>query len=340
MIMEGCSNCFSDLELKAFVSSSSVIGDCSICGTKQSSLLDLNELLSFFQELIDNFNRSPNGDSLKNKLQGNWSLFLNHDVSAKILNYILPKLDTEITSSEDNVDYREDILENIRYWEILKHDLVWNRRYISDISKLEELGWDSYFNTQFELSQTNTLYRARIHHSGGQEPFPAIEMLSPPPKIATGGRANPPGIPYLYLSDDIDTVLYEVRASYLDELSVGVFKLKDGIGPMKIVDFIENTPIFQPNRVNVTIKSRLLRNIISTDLSKPMRRYDTELEYIPTQFICEYIKIFTGASGIRFRSSVHPAGNNFVIFDQSVMECSQVFKRRISRLDLKSVQID
>ncbi len=53
---------------------------------------------------------------------------------------------------------------------------------------------------------------------------------------------------------------------------------------------------------------------ISIDLSKPMRRYDNEIEYIPTQFICEFIKVFTGASGIKFSSSLHPSGNNFVIF--------------------------
>ena len=169
--------------------------------------------------------------------------------------------------------------------------------------------------------------------------FQNDEMFCPPAKIAMGGRANPPGIPYLYLSDDPDTVLYEVRAAYLDELSFGVFKLKDLIGATKIVDFTENTSLFQPGKVNETIKSRLLREIISTDLSKPMRRYDSELEYVPTQFICEYIKIFTGANGIRFKSSVHPKGNNLVIFDQTMMECIEVKLKKITRLNLQSTDV-
>ena len=148
--------------------------------------------------------------------------------------------------------------------------------------------------------------------------------MCPPKHLTTGGRANPSGIPYLYLSDNAETVLYEVRAAYLDELTIGVFKLEDHIGSIKIVDFTEDTSLFQPGKVNETIKGRLLRSIISRDLSKPMRRYDSDIEYVATQFICEFIKIFTGASGIRFSSSLHPSGTNLVIFDQALMTCTKV----------------
>jgi hypothetical protein len=88
------------------------------------------------------------------------------------------------------------------------------------------------------------------------------------------------------------------------------------------------------------IKSKLLRDRISRDLSKPMRRYDTEIEYIPTQFICEYIKIYTGASGIRFSSSLDREGNNLVIFDQSTMQCSHVILKKVNNLDLGAIEIN
>lgn len=68
-----------------------------------------------------------------------------------------------------------------------------------------------------------------------------------------------------------------------------------------------------------------------------MRRYDTDIEYIPTQFICEFIKIFTGASGIRFNSSLHPIGNNIVMFDLQKMECTNVQLKKINKVDLESV---
>jgi hypothetical protein len=95
-------------------------------------------------------------------------------------------------------------------------------------------------------------------------------------------------------------VVYEVRASYLDELSIGVFKAKSD-RKIEIVDFSEQDLLYQPDtNIDQIIESQLLRNVISDDLSKPMRRYDSKLEYISTQFICEFIKFNTAADGIYF----------------------------------------
>ena len=158
-------------------------------------------------------------------------------------------------------------------------------------------------------------------------------MFCPPAAYSTAGRANPSGIPYLYLSDNADTVLYEVRAAYLDEISIGTFEVKPTvISPVIISDFTESSTIFHPSRIGDKIKTTLLKQKISADLSKPMRRYDSELDYIPTQFICEFIKIYTGVHGIKFRSSLHATGNNFVIFDQELMTCTQVNQIRVNRV--------
>lgn len=68
------------------------------------------------------------------------------------------------------------------------------------------------------------------------------------------------------------------------------------------------------------------------DLSKPMRRFDSELDYIPTQFICEFIKVFTGVDGIKFASSLDSTGGNLVIFNQEVMSCTSSERVRITKL--------
>lgn len=65
-----------------------------------------------------------------------------------------------------------------------------------------------------------------------------------------------------------------------------------------------------------------------------MRRYDSELEYVPTQFICEFIKVYTGVHGIKFKSSLHAPGNNFVIFDKEIMECIEVNQVKIKSVDI------
>ena len=105
---------------------------------------------------------------------------------------------------------------------------------------------------------------------------------------------------FLYLSDNEETVLYEVRASYLDELSIGEFHLKQECKTVSIVDFTKDIMLFQSENVAKIIKARLLRDRISKELSKPMRRYDTDIEYIPTQFICEFIKILLAQAESNF----------------------------------------
>ena len=337
--MKVCPSCFIDKELKGFIQSSREIGTCDVCKSHNEALLDISELFDFFQELIDNFQLAETGEILINKIQKNWSFFVSNIVATRILNEVLPKLTTDILSSEDQVNYNEDIVENYQHWEVLKEELKWARRFISDIGYLEELGWDGFFNTQFELKPSDKLFRARVHHQSGLPAYKPNEMKCPEPILVDGGRANPQGIPYLYLSDNPETVLYEVRASYLDELSVASFCLEDRYGSVKIVDFTEEIPLFKPSEVNESIKAQLLRKMISQDLSKPMRRYDTDIEYIPTQFICEFIKVFTGASGIRFYSSLHPTGKNVVIFNQELMSCNEVVLQKINSLDLRSEEL-
>ena len=337
--MKICPDCIADKELKGFILSSTEIGNCEVCNKKAAPVIDIEELLDFFQELINNFEKSTDGVTLTSIIQDSWNFFTSDVDASKILNYLLPQLNTEITNSDNIVSYTKEIIENYSHWEILKDELKWSRRFFINIEDLEDLGWDGFFNTQYELKPKDELFRARLHHQSGLDAYETHEMYCPEPIKASGGRANPLGIPYLYFSDNAETVLYEVRASYLDELSIGLFYLKDKFGSIKIVDFTEETALFQPNKVNVTIKAKLLRERISKDLSKPMRRYDSEIDYIPTQFICEFIKVFTGASGIRFESSLHPNGKNIVIFDQDFMECKEVKLKKINNLNLTATNI-
>lgn len=338
--MDVCSNCFSDKELKGFIESFERTGNCSVCESKDVATIHMDELQDFFQELVDNYQLKDEGTAFRSKIQENWSFFSSHAVADKILNHVLPSLNTEIHSSQDSVEYVDDILDCVSYWEVLKEDIKWSQRFISNIEQLQEFGWDGFFNTQFLLSAKEKLYRARVHHESGLKAYPAEKMKSPPANRATAGRANPMGIPFLYLSDQAETVLYEVRASYLDELSIGTFVLSEDQETIRIVDFTEDTDLFSPESVNSTIKGRLLRDKISRDLSKPMRRYDSEIEYLPTQFICEFIKVFTGASGIRFASSLHPSGKNIVVFDQELMKCIEVKLHRIHRHRVEAIEMN
>jgi len=122
--MKVCSNCFSDKELKAFIISTYNIGKCDVCNSKNIPVLLIDELLDFFQELFDNFKKARAGDSLKAKIQGSWNFFSSHKVATKILNNVIPLISTKILNAEDLVEYSEDIISNVSYWEVLKDEFI------------------------------------------------------------------------------------------------------------------------------------------------------------------------------------------------------------------------
>lgn len=78
---------------------------------------------------------------------------------------------------------------------------------------------------------------------------------------------------------------------------------------------------------------------ISRDLSRPLPRYDSELEYIPTQFICEYIRFKIEADGIQFNSSLEKGGVNIVLFNRENIECIDVEVHQIDEVKMKSRRI-
>lgn len=329
-----CTQCFADKELVAFISSQAKYGDCDFCNSKNVACIAIEELYDFFHELLSHFKIAASGAMLKSMIQGNWSLFSSLGNAYKILNHILSNAQLPFAHADELVDFSDEILENVGYWSELKQRLVTKNRYITDVNYLtDELGWDGFFSSQIEVPKGQALYRARLHHNSGEPPFEADKMFCPPAATSTAGRANPSGIPYLYLSDNPNTVLYEIRAAYLDEVSIGTFEVKPSVTqPVLISDFTESSTIFHPSKIGDKIKATLLKQKISADLSKPMRRYDSELEYIPTQFICEFIKIYTGVKGIKFRSSLDVTGNNFVIFDQDLLTCTQVNQVKVRRV--------
>lgn len=333
-----CKNCFRDEELLAFISSQSRTDSCSFCGSKNIECIFIDELYDFFNELLSCFKKDSTGLSLCLIVQEKWTFFNSIYLSENILNHVIKNVKTNFRDSNDKVVFCDEILDNINYWDKLRIELIEKSRYITDIEYLtNELGWDSFFQSQIRLEFGKKLYRARVHHNISDSKYSNIEMFAPPKEMATAGRANPTGIPFLYLSDNEHTVLYEIRSSFLDEVSIGTFLLKSDVDDdVYISDFTETLSIFHPTKVRLRLTASLLKEKISNELSKPMRRYDSEIEYIPTQFICEFIKIFTNVKGIKFRSSLHADGNNFVIFQQDILECVKVEKVKVNKVEIDS----
>ncbi|GHT12524.1 hypothetical protein FACS189426_16020 [Bacteroidia bacterium] len=334
--MKVCSCCFNDQEIAQFIKTNSKEkGKCGYCSS-DSDLLDIDELADFFASLLSIYKEATDGMPLTQLVQKDWELFSNEQVDKKlVLGDILISINSSF-SIFSKATHIEEIKENVAFWDTLKYELKNKRRFLTDTEQIIDYGWDTFFNVFSTFDSSVNLFRARIHYNEEQEkPFFANAMGCP--KIAySEGRANPKGIPYLYLCKDIETTFYETRASYLDYISVGLFKvIKPNI--LKIVDFTKHLSPFN-NATNIIefSKGKILRDIISKDLSKPLHRFDSELEYIPTQFICEFIRYFYDIDGIQFFSSLKKGGVNVVLFSEDKITCNAVELHQISEIKINS----
>lgn len=330
--MKICKDCFFDEELRSEINANAVIDDiCDVCG-KQSKVMDFSEFYGFFTTLLELYSPSVNSNkTIVDIIQDEWHFFKDKDVAMVLLADVIQANNLGY-SIADFVDYTDDICIRVAVWDRLKTSVKEKSRFFTN---MDEFAQYNYLTAGKSLHVGQKLYRSRITPVG-QKKIKCDKMGCPPKELATAGRANPIGIPYLYLSDSAKTTYFEVRTVYLDKLSVGTFRIER---ELELVDFIYDVNLFLAYNDDTTslkeivIKKKII-DAISEDLSKPLRRYDSELEYVPTQLICEYCKRIVGADGISFESSLHKGGRNYVLFDDSSAKCIRVDSHEITKIDI------
>lgn len=332
-------NCFRDEEIRQFINtySSNIETNPYIHGD-ESFVIDFWELADFFSSLFSIYDTDSNGEPLFELIQADWDIF---DIKKNGIEIILQAIINELSHPFENSNIRvkhiSEIEDCLSYWALLKIELKSQKRFFSDIGSIIDYGWDTLFDVNSIIDKDIPLYRARIHNNmSDARPHNISNMGCPPTRLMTEGRANPIGIPFLYLAKEIETTFYEVRATFLDYISVGTFYVKDD-RTLKITDFTKRlSPFNNATDIVSFAKGKLLRDLISIDLSKPLHRFDSHLEYIPTQFICEFIRYFCNSDGIQFISSLKRDGVNFVLFDENNVECKFVKLHQIESLTIIS----
>lgn len=313
------------------------VSDDDICPytNQKSNYVELEECADTLTEFFRIFVESSDGVSLAALLRKDWDIFnFQLEGCESFINDVLDALEINLTS-ETLVAYRDDVSQSIRLWEELKEALMFKQRFfLPDRLDIIEDGWDTKLNASLQsIDERNVLYRARIHERGQLTAFPETEMSAPPPENTPDGRANPAGIPVLYLCQDVETAVHEARAILNDVLSIGIFTARSG-ERLKLVDFSTTPSIFN-DFSSISAGDALLMRYISRDLSTPMRRFSPKTEYIPTQFICEFIRERIGADGIRFRSSLRDGGINVVLFNPSKVSCIRTMSYIVNNYGLQ-----
>lgn len=155
-----------------------------------------------------------------------------------------------------------------------------------------------------------------------QEPMPVAhppERMKPRPRRGTEGRANPKGIPYLYLADDRDTAMAEVRPWVGASVSVAQFRVARDLRVLHVateqktkgrgiwISFEGRVEPSPPEREEAVWRA------IDTAFAQPIERGDDSADYVPTQVIAEWFR-HRGFDGIVYRSGLGP-GRNVALFD-------------------------
>ena len=346
-----CKDCFVDTEIIRRISSLGKQGNCSTCGSLNTFIYNTDEetnLDEIFDPLLEMFTIEedlpvdyPNSKKfhLADELKKNWKIFSNisdRSVLDIIINisrifwFRYPAIFTD----------RVGIIERYNKEYLVNHSLVktnnWND-FIGSVKNKNRFH-TTIINTEIikrycefikkRYSQGSIFYRGRISKS--ETGMAISEMGAPPPGLAKAGRANAEGISHLYLANDEKTTMHETRASAFDIITVGTFFLKQDIVVINFRDlesispFVDDFDILE-HAINIDHLKK-----INQEIARTLRRDDSPLDYIPTQYISDFIKSISSQNGeplyhgVEYKSTMNISGYNLAIFYPELFECTDV----------------
>jgi len=330
-----CAECFDDRGLRKYIvpSLNPTVGACSYCGSQNVNLVEPRQLADVFEILINVYEADPNGKPLVEWMKEDWQLFLHPamDVahSKELLGEILDDGEIVRRTFSPSATYKS---EGLVRWETLRDEMMYKNRWFLDVEldtdRLEQLL--DYLPADDLPEQW---YRARILR--GDTPYGIGEMGAPPKRVASHGRANPPGIPYLYLSSTPETAAAELRPHTGDVACVADFTIAP---PLNAVDLRNPRKLVSPFlladagaigqlRADIPFLERL-----GDELTRPVLPQGAPIDYIPSQYLCEFIKK-VGKDGVVYRSSVSE-GINLALFDPTKATGGNVSLYNITRVSV------
>lgn len=335
-----CNSCIQDEELDKLFRAVGVRDDCGYCDKEDVFVIEVSKLRSKIEPLLEHYKPVDDIDLFqsedKNFSKGNivdqinedWDDIFCSDDDEKLLKDILGKdsdnyeklfknnVLLELKFEEKN---RKRNIEREELWDTFKKEIKENFRYRRvESNEIEEFS-NLLKHLVVALPIETKLYRARISDESG---YNCNKMWAPDSNKSTAGRANPKGISYLYLSRDEVTTIYELRAVLHDYVTVGTFRTTGKIHVVKFRPVKKISPFLLSDvqLLDIIEYDSFIRNLM-TDLSKPNRRFDSDVDYIPTQYIVEMAKGLHGIEGVEFPSSMHADGRNIVLFDNEKVDC-------------------
>jgi len=336
-----CPNCFTHTFLREFISTASEKkGKCSFCSFKGNSpLYKPTALIDLFQPLFDLYIDEKSGRPLVELLQFDWKIF-SKAIETKEQAQLISKIAGVRGLSSKR--FTSTLVPNNEYlskWDAFTNEIKHENRFFPketiDVQQLSELL--NYLIMPKE-QKPKYIFRARINHHGKIHSI--TEMGKPPIEESTDGRANPKGISYFYGASDEKTTIAEVRPHKTEIVFVAKYKVSTRISMIDLRDPKRTISPFGLDDDNLALlyKEHMpFLGHLSEVLSRPVLPYRKEMEYLPTQYLCELIKK-CNFNGIAYRSSLEK-GDNFVIFDDSFISGLKYEAHIVSDTRVKSEKL-
>lgn len=332
--MNCCPNCFGDDGLKSHIEFlSQEEGTCDYCNSTDVSLITPTSLEDKFAALLNTYDQNAEGNSIIDLLKKDWCLFTHAQMNTAQAQMLLGDV------LDDGQIVRQNFVPSEQYrsnrlgkWEELRQELMHKNRFFPeteiDLERLEELLSHISIGSEELHAQW---HRARTKTR--DELFTESEMTAPPSKLASHGRANPAGIPYLYLGSEVRTAISEIRPHTGDMTCVARFDIPNNLtlvdlrSPRKSVSpfLLADEQDIGRMRSDLVFLERL-----GHELTRPVRQMAAAFDYTPSQYLCEFIK--KGRyDGVLYNSSVSE-GFNLALFDHTKAEIQEINQRKVERV--------
>lgn len=332
-----CLNCFNDSELKKLIASQGQLGRCSYCESNQIPICNVSDLSETFEFLTYGLEKDEKGKEAHEVINEAFSLFSSKVKDSRKIFSDISSQEFDHTSyslkfSTDNYkDSWKNLCSELKHTNrfFLKNE-IYKKIFSQKVGDEQSILYSILEQLEHTVLTQDEFYRARI----ADHALTAAEMGAPPSQLTTAGRANPKGISYVYVADNEDTCVSEVRPYKGSDIYVSTFKSNV---ERRVIDLTEPRTLFSVIPFSESQYGEVLSIIdllesFSKELSIPVKPHLSELDYIPTQFLCEYIKSLGPYDGIIFNSSFGK-GKNYVFFKQDNFNISEPTCYQLNRID-------
>ncbi len=352
-----CVECFRDSEIRAAIKMIGHKGKCPICNRQDVWIYDSEKdlFLSNVEELLDSIleiyipeselpELYPEDEkmNIEERLLKDWEIFSGNTYEVKnIVTEIIDEsfdLDSRLISEKIGVPqlYDEEYLRDnsilgVGNWDTFKKYIRNENRFHGEYINYEILE-NILKETEIIIPKDEYFYRARLTDERHKNGFEKGEMGAPPCDVASAGRINSKGQSCLYLSNNMDTTVKEIRGQAFDGVTIATFNTKCELHVLDLSSIAHFTPFYKDNnKINYLINERHLRRI-KNDLAKPVSRLDSDLDYLPTQYISDFAK-YLGYDGVKYYSTFDKESYNLALFNPNACECVECENYIINNLD-------